>query len=98
MRLAVGRVLKASVKGAKKCGDVSHGVSEGGDVENYELTDEFKKRIDAMSHYELAEKWRFASTGDPLIMGDVGKYFSDRLFKHFGGIPPEMSKTLGHGR
>ncbi len=63
---------------------------------DYELTDELKKRIDAMSHYALCHRWRFGGSDD-LTMGDTGKYFSDRLFKHFGGFTPEISKSLGHG-
>lgn len=55
---------------------------------------ERKKVIDGMSHYDLCSKWRFAKTGDPLLQGEVGEYFKDRLFKHFGGFTPEISKAL----
>ena len=63
-------------------------------MEDYQLTDELKSKIDTMSHYELCSIWRFASSGNPLIMGETGKYFQERLFKHFGGFTPEISKSL----
>jgi hypothetical protein len=63
-----------------------------------ELTEEeYKSRIDALTHEQLAFKWRFAPCGDPLLTGNAGKYFTDRLFKHFGGITPELSKNMGWG-
>jgi hypothetical protein len=47
-----------------------------------------------MSHRDMCSTWRFAKTGDPLIMGETGDYFKTRLFKHFGGFTPEISKSL----
>lgn len=62
------------------------------------MSDEIlKSQIDAMSHYELCRLWRFAEIGNPLLQGKTGDYFSYRLFKHFGGFTPEISKSLGWG-
>ncbi|MBW8002648.1 MAG: hypothetical protein FVQ80_11605 [Planctomycetes bacterium] len=66
-------------------------------METYELTDGRKKTIDEMSHHQLCSYWRFAKTGAPLIMGECGDYFKKRLFEHFGGFTPEISKSLGFG-
>ena len=63
-------------------------------MEEYELTPERKERIDAMTQYEMCSMWRFAKTGNPMIMGETGDYFKDRLFRHFGGFTPEISKSL----
>lgn len=57
-----------------------------------------KKEIDNMSHYEMCGIWRFAPPGNPYTSGEVGQYFKDRLFKHFGGFTPEISKSLGWER
>ena len=62
---------------------------------NMSLSDETKKEIDSMSHYEMCRVWRFSKSGNPLFTGDSGKYFKDRLFNHFGGFTPEISKSLG---
>lgn len=61
----------------------------------YELTEELKTKIDSMSHYEMCKIWRFSTLENPLTMGETGKYFSDRLFQHFGGFTSEISKELG---
>jgi hypothetical protein len=58
------------------------------------MTAEQKAQIDAMSQYELCRLWRFAKTGHPLISGDTGEYFAQRL-KEMGGFTPEISKALG---
>jgi len=58
------------------------------------MTEEEKKRIDAMSQYELCKMWRFAKCGASLLQGDTGKYFAERL-KEKGGFTPEISKYLG---
>mgnify|MGYP001571895818 CR=1 FL=1 len=60
-----------------------------------ESTTELKEEIDAMTHYEMARLWRFSPSGNPMFEGDVGEYFKDRLFKHFGGFTPGISKSLG---
>ena len=58
------------------------------------MTPEQKKTIDSMSQYDLCRKWRFADVGDPLLAGETGVYFSERL-KELGGMTPEISKSLG---
>ena len=51
-----------------------------------------------MTHYQLCYIWRFSKVGDPLLQGDTGQYFKERLFEHFGGFTPEISKHLGWER
>lgn len=63
-------------------------------AEKYELTEERKAQIDAMSHYDMCSTWRFAQSGNWMIMGDCGAYFKERLFSHFGGFTPAISKSL----
>jgi len=60
------------------------------------LDPKIKEEIDAMSHEDLCRKWRFALPGSKWFLGEVGAYFTDRLFKHFGGFTPEISKKIGH--
>jgi len=67
-------------------------------MDSYKLTPELKTQIENMSHYDMCRVWRYASTGNPLIMGETGEYFKERLFKHFGGFTPEISKSLGWER
>jgi hypothetical protein len=58
------------------------------------MTPEQKKRIDDMSQEEMARMWRFAPTGEPLLQGDTGDYFS-AIFQGKGGFTPEISKRIG---
>ncbi len=44
-----------------------------------ELTDELKAKIDSYSVYTLLQKVRFAPIGDPLMCGEVGDYWMNRL-------------------
>lgn len=60
-----------------------------------ELTDEVKAKIDGMTHFELCRLWRFGGLGNPLLMDGSGEYVKERLFGHFGGFTPEISKQLG---
>lgn len=64
-------------------------------TDEFKLTEKLKSEIDSMSHYQMCSVWRFAKTGDPRIMGEAGDYFKKRLFEHFGGFTPEISKDLG---
>lgn len=57
------------------------------------MTDEQKNEIDAMSQFELCQRWLFAPIGDELFQGDAGDYFTKRL-KELGGFTPEISKAL----
>lgn len=63
-------------------------------MQDYILTKERKARMDAMSQYDMCRVWRFADSGDWMIMGECGDYFKMRLFNHFGGFTPEISKAL----
>ncbi len=60
--------------------------------------DELKAKIDKMTHEELAKLWRFGSSDNELFHGEAGKYFQDRLFNHFGGFNPSLSKGIGWKR
>ncbi len=63
-------------------------------METGKLTEERKALIDAMSHYSMCSTWRFAKSGDWMITGECGTYFKERLFIHFGGFTPAISKSL----
>lgn len=56
-----------------------------------------KQEIDALSHECMCRHWRFGTgkrewfdTSNPL-----SEYFKNRLFVHFGGFTPEISKRIG---
>lgn len=61
-----------------------------------ESIEKLKEEIDSLSHEELARIWRFGKSSDKRLQGEAGEYFRDRLFKHFGGFNPNLSKRLGH--
>lgn len=60
-----------------------------------EEVEQLKKEIDNMTHEEMAKLWRFGDSSNKFLQGEVGKYFSDRLFNHFGGFNPLLSKKIG---
>lgn len=39
-----------------------------------------KAWIDNADYETLLRKWRFGASGDPFFQGDMGKYYSDRMF------------------
>ena len=41
--------------------------------------DEMKDWIDNASYEALLTKWRFAKTGDPFFVGEIGEYFSEKM-------------------
>lgn len=56
------------------------------------------ERIEAMDHYTLCKLWRFAPAGSEIYFRSdlpTGEAFKNRLFHHFGGFTPEISKDLG---
>lgn len=58
------------------------------------------KRITEMEHFEMCRLWRFAPTGSEIYFRSdlpTGEAFKERLFTHFGGFTPSISKALGHG-
>ena len=57
--------------------------------------DILKEKINNMSHYELAQLWRHGSSDNELFHGEVGSYFKERLFEHFGGFKSSLSKKIG---
>jgi len=65
--------------------------------ENFEdeELDKLKSEIDEMSHEQLAKLWRFGDSSDKRLQGDAGSYLKDRLFNHFGGFNPGLSKRIG---
>ncbi len=71
-----------------------------------EQIDALAKEIDAMEHYAMCAAWRFAKDADPRFRSDLiasdgkslGDHFKERLYDHFGGFTPEISKSLGWER
>ncbi len=61
------------------------------------LTEEKKATIDAMTQLELCREWRFGKMGDIFWQGEAGQYAKERLWRHYGGFTPEISKKLGWG-
>lgn len=54
------------------------------------------QEIESMDHYTMCKLWRFGS--NPVYFCSdlpTGKAFKERLFDHFGGFTPEMSKLIG---
>lgn len=62
---------------------------------NNDDIDKLKEDIDNMSHEELASLWRFGKSENKYLQGEVGEYLKDRLFNHFGGFNPSLSKKIG---
>lgn len=61
------------------------------------ITAEFKELIDNMTQEEMANRFRFSPSGDPLFRGEVGEYF-EKVFKEKGGMTPEISRRIGWDR
>ena len=61
------------------------------------LTDEVKKKIDAMSYKELLYHWRFAPSGDERFCGEAGEYWCDRMkeLRDGGANHVAASKSIG---
>jgi len=55
--------------------------------------------INAMSHFDMCSLWRFAPSGHPWFDTSLpyAEVFRARLFGHFGGFTPEISKALPEG-
>jgi len=53
--------------------------------------------INSMDHRAMCKMWRFHEAGHEYfnITGPYAKIFRERLFKHFGGFTPEISKSIG---
>ena len=52
--------------------------------------------INQMGHFEMCSLWKSAPSGHPYFDETLPyhKIFERRLFKHFGGFTPEISKSL----
>jgi hypothetical protein len=54
-------------------------------------------RINSMDHFTMCRYWRFAPLGTEIYFRSdlpTGEAFKERLFNHFGGFTPEISKDL----
>ena len=68
------------------------GKCDKGDSKDIE---KLKEDIDKMTHQELASLWRFGKSENKYLQGEAGEYLKDRLFNHFGGFNPKLSKDIG---
>lgn len=52
--------------------------------------------INKMDHMEMCSLWRFSAPGHPYFDNTLpyAEVFKKRLFEHFGGFTPEISKSL----
>lgn len=56
------------------------------------------KEVQEMEHYNMCYLWRMGSVEDNIYFRSdypVAEVFKDRLFNHFGGFTPEISKRIG---
>lgn len=53
--------------------------------------------INSMSHADMCKLWRFAKAGHRFFDKSLPYHevFRERLFNHFGGFTPEISKQIG---
>lgn len=56
-----------------------------------------KMEIDQLSHEDICRHWRFGTGKREWFdnTSPISEYFSNRLFTHFCGFTPEISKTIG---
>ena len=61
-----------------------------------EEMDEIKSEIDNLDHEEMCILWRYAPSGHIYFDSTLpfAEYFKDRLYNHFGGFTPEISKRI----
>lgn len=54
------------------------------------------KEIAEMSHFEMCRMWRFSPSGHPYFDSSLpyADIFKERLFTHFKGFTPAISKAL----
>ncbi len=59
-------------------------------------TEEEIEKINTMGHEEMCKLWRFAPSDHPYFNSTLPYYeiFRGRLFDHFGGFSPQISKAL----
>ena len=62
-------------------------------------TDEFKHWLSTASYEELLRKWRFVSPSDPILQGEYGVLFKERLLAVMSALDSEeriaVSKKVG---
>ena len=64
------------------------------------MDEKTKALIDAMTYEDLLRKWRFAPLGDPMFVGETGKYFAERMEQkrtEEGTDRVAVSKKVGWG-
>lgn len=60
------------------------------------MDDRQKKWIDESTYEGLLHHWRFAPAGDPMFVGDTGKYYEKVMAeKREQGDPVAASKAVG---
>ena len=61
-----------------------------------EINDKEISRISKMGHEEMCRLWRYAPSDHPYFNTKLPYYeiFQQRLFEHFGGFTPEISKSI----
>lgn len=69
------------------------------DTQEMKHTPEQQKIIDqinSMSQFDMCALWRFAPSGHPYFDSTLpyAEVFKTRLFGHFGGFTPAISKAL----
>ena len=68
-------------------------------IESLEESDylRLKQQVDELTHEEMCRMWRF-NEGSRVYFDSTNKisdYFRKRLFEHFHGFTPEISKKIG---
>jgi len=61
------------------------------------MTEKSKQEIDNLTHEQMCDYWRNGGGNSDWFDSrfEESKYFYDRLFNHFGGFTPEISKKVG---
>ncbi len=66
-----------------------------------EINEELKVIIDRMSYKSLLKRWRCGKPGDPMFLGETGKYYAVEMERKKMEHTPEervaISKEVGHG-
>lgn len=62
-----------------------------------EVIEKGKLEIDSLTHIEMCKMWRFGTLKPEWLdsSNPLSAYFIERLFQHFGGFTPEISKMIG---
>lgn len=60
-----------------------------------EQIENLTKDIQEMSHHEMCRIWRHGNSDCPYFQPPLYEIYRERLFDHFGGFTPEISKSIG---